>query len=63
MSLTSSRLSQLLILSATLLPLPSSADIFQWEYIDPSDPSKGKQSTTILCTDGEGTDPRPGANW
>jgi uncharacterized protein YjbI with pentapeptide repeats len=38
------------------------ADIFQWEYINPADPSQGKQQSTILTPDGAGVDAVPGAN-
>ena len=30
------------------------ADIFQWEYIDPADPTLGKQQSAVLCPDGSG---------
>jgi hypothetical protein len=30
------------------------ADIFQWEYINPADPSDGKQQSTTLAPDGDG---------
>jgi uncharacterized protein YjbI with pentapeptide repeats len=30
------------------------ADIFQWQYINPADPTKGKQQSTTLCPDGGG---------
>src|SRR5262245_62467921 len=38
------------------------ADIFQWEYINPADPSQGKQQSTTLCVSGDGVDAVPGAN-
>src|SRR5262245_9583569 len=38
------------------------ADIFQWEYIDPADPSQGKQQSTTLAPDGAGVDAVPGAD-
>jgi uncharacterized protein YjbI with pentapeptide repeats len=38
------------------------ADIFQWEYIDPADPSQGKRQSTTLAPDGAGVDAAPGAN-
>ncbi len=38
------------------------ADIFQWEYINPADPSQGKQQSTTLVPDGLGVNPVPGAN-
>jgi uncharacterized protein YjbI with pentapeptide repeats len=40
---------------------PAQADIFQWEYIDPADPSQGKQQSTKLAPDGAGVDAMPGA--
>ena len=38
------------------------ADIFQWEYINPADPSQGKQPSTTLCPEGAGAYAGPGAN-
>jgi uncharacterized protein YjbI with pentapeptide repeats len=38
------------------------ADIFQWEYINPADPSQGKQQSTTLVPDGAGVDAVPRAN-
>jgi hypothetical protein len=38
------------------------ADIFQWEYVNPSDPSQGKQQSTTLAAGGAGVDAVPGAN-
>ena len=38
------------------------ADIFQWEYINPADPSQGKQQSTTLAPDGAGVDAVPGAD-
>ncbi len=38
------------------------ADIYQWEYIDPNDPSQGKQQSTTLAPDGAGVDAVPGAS-
>ena len=37
------------------------ADIFEWEYIDPSNPLLGKQASTTLCPDGAGIVPAPAA--
>src|SRR5262245_20653835 len=37
------------------------ADIFQWEYINPADPSQGKQQSTTLTPDGAGVDAVPEA--
>src|SRR5262245_31948520 len=38
------------------------ADIFQWEYIDPANPSLGKQQSSMLAPDGGGVNAMPGAN-
>src|SRR5262245_23791851 len=38
------------------------ADIFQWEYINPADPSQGKQQSTTLAPDGAGVDAVLGAD-
>ena len=35
------------------------ADIFEWEYVDPSDPSQGKRQSTTLAPDGAGVDAVP----
>jgi uncharacterized protein YjbI with pentapeptide repeats len=52
------------LLSALLVGLalaPSaSADIFQWEYINPADPAQGKQQSKTLCIDGAGAYAGPG---
>src|SRR6266567_7045122 len=52
---------------ATLLALfafahVARADIFQWQYINPADPSQGKQPSTTLCAGGAGAFAVPGAN-
>jgi uncharacterized protein YjbI with pentapeptide repeats len=39
------------------------ADIFQWEYINPADPTQGKRQSTTLAPDGGGVDALPGADW
>src|SRR5262245_611 len=53
------------ILSIALTTLacapPARADIYQWEYIDPLDPSQGKQQSTTLAPGGAGVDAVPGA--
>jgi uncharacterized protein YjbI with pentapeptide repeats len=38
------------------------ADIFQWEYINPANPSQGKQPSTMLCSDGAGAYAGPATN-
>jgi uncharacterized protein YjbI with pentapeptide repeats len=35
------------------------AEIDQWEYVNPADPSQGKQQSSTMCPDGQG-DPVPG---
>src|SRR5262245_40092351 len=37
------------------------ADIFQWEYVNPADPSQGKRQSTTLAPDGAGVNAVPGA--
>jgi uncharacterized protein YjbI with pentapeptide repeats len=50
-------------LLATFAPMPvARADIFEWEYINPANPSLGKQQSTILTPDGAGADAAPGTN-
>jgi uncharacterized protein YjbI with pentapeptide repeats len=51
-----------MLLSVILAATPAHADIFQWEYINPADPSQGKRQSTTLCPDGAGIDAVPGAN-
>jgi uncharacterized protein YjbI with pentapeptide repeats len=38
------------------------ADIYQWEYINPADPSQGKRQSTTLAPGGGGVDAVPGAD-
>jgi uncharacterized protein YjbI with pentapeptide repeats len=54
----------LLCCSTALLifPSPTRADIFQWEYINPADPSHGKRQSATLAPDGAGVDAVPGIN-
>ena len=50
-------LQRLFIVSAfglLILNGQAQADIFQWEFINPSDPSQGKQQSATLCPDGAG---------
>ena len=48
---------------ALFAPTPlARADIFQWEYINPADPSQGKQQSTTLAPDGASVNAVPGAN-
>src|SRR5262245_7247889 len=60
------RRSRVLQIAAAMFPLiafagAARADIFQWEYLNPADPSQGKQQSTTLCPDGAGVDAVPGA--
>jgi uncharacterized protein YjbI with pentapeptide repeats len=50
------------LLSIVVFAWPAQADIFQWEYINPADPSQGKRQSTTLAPDGAGVDAVPGAN-
>jgi uncharacterized protein YjbI with pentapeptide repeats len=53
------------LLAALLaLSIPTSlarADVYQWEYINPANPSHGKQRSTMLAPDGAGISAAPGA--
>src|SRR3954464_2874334 len=44
------------------VPRPASADIFQWEYVNPADPSQGKQASTTLCPGGAAVNAWPSAD-
>jgi uncharacterized protein YjbI with pentapeptide repeats len=50
------------LFTIVVFALPAHADIFQWEYINPDDPSQGRQQSTTLCPDGAGVDPVTGAD-
>jgi uncharacterized protein YjbI with pentapeptide repeats len=53
---------RLLALSVfAIAALPAKADIYQWEYINPTDPSQGKRQSATLCPDGAGVDAVPEA--
>jgi uncharacterized protein YjbI with pentapeptide repeats len=61
------RRNRVMQIAAALFPLvafagSAHADIFQWEYINPADPSQGKQQSTTLAPDGAGVDAVPGSN-
>src|SRR5688500_901795 len=50
-----------LVRAFTLIALAASsasADIYQWEWVDPNDHSLGKQQSNVLCADGAGADPQ-----
>ena len=47
-------------LLALFAPTPRArADIFQWQYINPANPSQGKQPSTLLCPGGAGANAVP----
>jgi uncharacterized protein YjbI with pentapeptide repeats len=50
------------LLAILALAQVAQADIFKWEYINPANPSQGKQQSTILTPDGAGASAVPGAN-
>ena len=53
------------VLAAVLPIAPTAvarADIFQWEYVNPADPSQGKQQSATLVPDGAGVNVAPAAN-
>jgi uncharacterized protein YjbI with pentapeptide repeats len=60
------RSSRILLVSFSPLLLvclsPARADIFQWEYINPADPSQGKRQSMMIAPDGAGVDAVPGAD-
>src|SRR5262245_4275859 len=61
------RPNRVLQIAAALVPLATlaasaHADIFQWEYINPANPSQGKQQSTTLAPDGAGVGAVPGTN-
>src|SRR5262249_40218321 len=45
---------QLLAYAAITFSQAARADIFQWEYVTPGDPSSGMQQSSTLCPDGSG---------
>ena len=42
--------------------LPARANIYEWEYVDPLDPSQGKQQSAVLTPGGSGVNAVPSAN-
>jgi uncharacterized protein YjbI with pentapeptide repeats len=58
-----SRVLQIAVVLFSVLAFASAAraDIFQWEYINPADPSQGKQQSTTLAPGGAGVNAVPGA--
>jgi hypothetical protein len=41
---------------------PAHSAIYQWQWIDPSNPAQGKRESTTLCPDGAYANALPGAN-
>jgi uncharacterized protein YjbI with pentapeptide repeats len=50
------------LLAIIALAVPARADIFEWEYINPSNPAQGKQQSATLAPDGAGANAVPGTN-
>jgi hypothetical protein len=55
------RLAYLSLIGLCLTTTAAHADIYQWEYINPVDPSQGKRQSATLAPDGAGVDAVPGA--
>ena len=54
------RFTQVLVVIDLVLSVASAqGDIFQWEYINPADPSQGRQQSTTLTPGGAGVDAIP----
>ena len=49
------------IAAYTLFVGSAAADIYQWEYVDPADPSQGRQQSAVLCVNGAGKVAQPEA--
>ena len=54
--------SAVVILAILAVASPACADIYQWEYINPADPSQGKRQSAVLCQDGFEVYPSAGAD-
>jgi hypothetical protein len=50
-------------LLANLASAPARADIYQWEWVDPSDDSLGKQQSQTLTPGGAGAITNPYVAW
>jgi uncharacterized protein YjbI with pentapeptide repeats len=48
------------LLSVLIVSHAALGDIYQWELVNPADPSLGRQASSTLCPDGEGRVPAPG---
>ena len=61
--LTALVMASLATLLAFFVPAPvARADIFKWEYINPTNPSQGRQPSTTLTPGGAGVNAVLGAN-
>jgi Pentapeptide repeats (8 copies) len=49
----------LVFLLVATCALRARADVYQWEYINPADPSQGKQQSSTLAPEGYGVDVQP----
>ena len=56
------RAASLATAASIILVTSAAANIFQWEYVDPNDPAKGKRQSSTLAPDGRGVIARPGLN-
>ena len=51
------------VVASCILNTPAlHADIYQWEHIDPGDPSRGRRQSSTLAPDGLGVEPEPRAD-
>ena len=51
------------MLALVALAASARADIFQWEYINPADPSQGKRQSSMLAPDGSGVNAVPALTY
>ena len=50
-----------IIITLTLSAGTAHADIYEWQYINPADPSQGKEPSSVVCPGGSGAVAVPGA--
>jgi uncharacterized protein YjbI with pentapeptide repeats len=50
-----------LVVSAIEVP-PAPVNVFEWQYVNPANPSQGKQPSTLVAYDGYGIQAGPGLN-
>ena len=51
-----------LLIGALAMAGQSRADIYQWEYVNPADPTQGKQQSTVPVPDGVGATAGPNSS-